>query len=188
MAVAHPIRTTRGVRLRSDSQAAADSACADREGNGLLLVGLFKMSKAVFFFAVGVGALHLIHRNLGDVLMRIIEMLPIDPEGRIVSVVMDKADLINGHDLRRIGAGAFIYSTLCVIEGTGLLMRKTWAEYFTVILTVLGLPLEFFELVRRFTLFRVGSLLTNLVILAYLLFILKRRQREDLQYRLPSNP
>ena len=28
--------------------------------NGLLLIGLFKMVKAVFFFCVGIGAMHLV--------------------------------------------------------------------------------------------------------------------------------
>lgn len=183
MAVADPIRSSQRVSLRSPTAEANEPECAESERKGLFLLGLFKLSKAVFFFAVGVGALHLVHQNLGDLIMRVIEVLPIDPEGRIVSVVMDKADLINGHDLRRIGAGAFIYATLCVIEGTGLLLRRTWAEYVTVILTVLGLPLEFFELVRRFTVFRIGALLANLAILAYLLFVLKRRQRAELVMR-----
>ena len=30
---------------------------------GLLLVGLFKLSKAIFFTAVGAGALHLVHQE-----------------------------------------------------------------------------------------------------------------------------
>ena len=144
------------------------------ERRGLFLVGLFKLSKAVFFVSIGAGALHLVHRNLGDLVMRLIDSLPIDPEGRVVSIIMDKADLIDAHDLRRIGAGAFIYALLCLIEGTGLLMRRTWAEYFTTVLTALGLPVEGFEIVRHFTWFKVGALAMNLLILLYLLWVLKR--------------
>ena len=33
---------------------------------GLLLIGLFKLAKSVFFFFVGIGALHLLHKDLGD--------------------------------------------------------------------------------------------------------------------------
>lgn len=142
---------------------------------GLFLVGLFKLSKALFFMSVGAGALHLVHRNLGDFVMRLIDSLPIDPEGRVVSLIMDKADLIDAHDLRRIGIGAFIYAVVCLVEGTGLLLRKTWAEYFTVVLTAMGLPVELFEILRRFTWFKVGAIAVNLLILLYLLWVLKRK-------------
>lgn len=154
------------------------TSSADRRG--LLLLGLFKLLKAIFFLMVGAGALHLVHRNLGEIVSHFVDSLPIDPEGRVVSVIMDKADLINAHDLRRIGAGAFIYSALCVVEGTGLVNRKTWAEYFTVTLTALGLPIEGFEILRHFTLLKVGAMVVNLAILLYLLWVLKRRQRSAL--------
>ncbi len=155
--------------------AASPEDCTIAERRGLFLVGLFKLSKALFFVSIGAGALHLVHRDLGVFVMRLVDSLPIDPEGRVVSMIMDKADLIDAHDLRRIGAGAFIYAVLCLIEGTGLVLRKTWAEYFTTVLTFMGLPVETFEILRRFTWFKVGALVINLAILFYLLWVLKKR-------------
>ncbi len=174
---------SRAVR-EAEGEPSSYSDHSNADQRGLFLVGIFKICKAIFFIGVGAGALHLIHRNIGELVMRVIDALPIDPEGRVVSMVMDKADLIDAHDLRRIGAGAFIYSVLCVIEGTGLLLRKGWAEYFTVILTVLGLPLEIFELLHRVTLLKIGALLTNVVILFYLLWVLKKQQAVILRARL----
>ena len=184
MAVADPTRALGGTAAGDCAASSNEAPCSDAERRGLFLVGLFKMAKAVFFVGVGAGALHLVNRNIGELVMRLIDALPIDPEGRIVSLVMDKADLIDAHDLRRIGAGAFIYAVLCLIEGTGLLMRKHWAEYFTVILTVLGLPLELFELLHRVTWLKIGALAANLLILFYLVWILKRRQNAELKARL----
>ncbi len=161
--------------LRSHSCDGDPSQGSSADVRGLFLVGLFKLSKALFFISVGAGALHFVHRNIGDFVMRIIDLLPIDPEGRVVSMIMDKADLIDAHDLRRIGAGAFIYAMLCLIEGCGLVLRKTWAEYFTVVLTFMGLPVETFEILRRFTWYKVGAFAVNLFILLYLLWVLKKR-------------
>lgn len=153
----------------------APSPTEPRAGHrGLFLVGLFKLGKAIFFTSIGAGAIHLVHRNLGDLIMRLVDSLPIDPEGRVVSMIMDKADLIDARDLRRIGAGAFIYAVLCLVEGYGLVRRRTWAEYFTLVLTLLGLPVELFEILQRVTWFRVGALLMNLGILFYLLWVLKK--------------
>ena len=175
MAAADQPRPANELQSRSGKEFSESDDSSIAERRGLFLVGLFKISKVVFFTTVGAGAFHLVHRNLGDLVMRLIDSLPIDPEGRVVSVVMDKADLINAHDLRRIGIGAFIYALVCLVEGTGLLMRKTWAEYFTVVLTALGLPVETFEIFRHFNWYKVGALLVNLGILLYLLWVLKKR-------------
>ncbi len=169
----HPANEVRSRSGNGEGSPVRSNSSADQRG--LFLVGLFKLSKAIFFTSIGAGALHLVHRNLGALVVHLIDSLPIDPEGRVVSMIMDKADLIDAHDLRRIGAGAFIYAILCLIEGTGLVLRKTWAEYFTVILTALGLPVETFEILRRFTWFKVSALAMNLLILLYLLWVLKKR-------------
>lgn len=172
MAVADQFHPAKDPQAQSADEAPAISTAQQR---GLLLVGIFKLLKAIFFISVGVGALHLVHRNLGELIMHVIDSLPIDPEGRVVSLIMDKADLIDAHDLRRIGAGAFLYAALCLVEGYGLIRRKTWAEYFTVVLTTIGLPVECFEILRRFTWFKVGAVVINLLILLYLLWVLKKR-------------
>ena len=79
---------------------------------GLLAIGLFKLSKALFFTCVGFGALHLIHSNLGEVLLRTTNFLHIDPEAHFVDVLQDKADLISGHQLRQLSMATFGYAMI----------------------------------------------------------------------------
>ena len=144
---------------------------------GLLLIGLFKLSKSIFFFAVGIGAVHLMHRDLGNEIMRLAQELRfVDPESRMVLLLMKKADLIDAAKLREIGFGTFAYSALALTEGIGLMLEKVWAEYLTLGLTVAFLPWELFELAREPNLFRLGLLLTNLLVLIYLLWLLKKKR------------
>lgn len=147
--------------------------------NGLLLVGLFKLTKAIFFSLVGAGALKLIHKNIGSEVLRLVDWLHIDSEGRLASFLMDKADLIGHHQLRQGALFAFLYAGLCLIEGTGLVKRKVWAEYFTVSLTAAALPWEGYELVARFESYKVVLLLVNLAVLLYLLLVLKHKREKD---------
>jgi uncharacterized membrane protein (DUF2068 family) len=153
----------------------------DDDARGLFLVGVYKMVKVAFFSFLGFGALHLIHKNIGDEVLRLTEMLRLGPESHVVSFLMDKADLIGHHQLREASIFAFGYAGLCLIEGTGLLLRRVWAEYFTVILTLMGLPLESYELLQRFNWFKVGALVVNLVVLLYLVTVLKRKRARDAQ-------
>lgn len=144
------------------------------------MIGLFKLSKSLFFFCVGIGALHLLHRDLGDEAMRLATALRFDPEGRFVGLVMEKVNAIDAHHLREIGFATFAYSALALTEGIGLMREKVWAEYLTLSLTVLFLPWELYESLRHFTLLHVSLLTINLLVLAYLLWLLDRKKKASL--------
>jgi uncharacterized membrane protein (DUF2068 family) len=143
---------------------------------GLLAIGLFKLGKSLFFFGLGIGALHFLHKDLGDEVVRLATALKFDPESRFVAVMLDKVDLIDTHRLRQISVATFAYSGLALTEGIGLMMEKVWAEYLTLILTISFLPWELYEIVRRPDWFRVGLLLINLAVLAYILWLLQRKK------------
>jgi uncharacterized membrane protein (DUF2068 family) len=143
---------------------------------GLLLIGLFKLGKSILFFCLGFGAIHLLHKDLGDEVMRLATALKFDPESRFVSLVLDKVDLIDAHRLREISLATFGYSAVALTEGVGLLMEKVWAEYLTLILTISFLPWELYELARRPSWFRVSLLLINLAVLWYIVWLLRRKR------------
>ena len=167
--------STTNLQAAGAEQAEATTDTPAEHRRGLLLIGLFKLSKSLFFFAVGLGALHLVHRDLGNEIMHLAQQLRfVDPESRMVLLLMQKADLIDAAKLREIGFGTFAYSALALVEGTGLMLEKVWAEYLTLGLTVAFLPWEIFELVREPSWFRFGLLMTNLLVLAYLLWLLRR--------------
>jgi uncharacterized membrane protein (DUF2068 family) len=143
---------------------------------GLLLIGIFKLGKALLFFCIGVGVIHLLHKDIGDEVLKLASALKFDPESRFVSLMMEKVDLIDDHRLREIGLATFSYSALALTEGVGLLLEKVWAEYLTLILTISFLPWELYELVRRPSWFRLCLLVINLVVLAYLIWLLRRKK------------
>jgi uncharacterized membrane protein (DUF2068 family) len=150
---------------------------ARHHDSGLLMIGLFKLAEAVFFFLVGAGAIHFIHRDLGDAALRLAERLRVDPDGRLVSYVIDHLDAITAQRLQQIGVATFFYAALRVTEGIGLVMEQVWAEYLTVGVTTAFLPWELYEIARRADWVRVCLLVTNLVVLAYLVWWLGRSRR-----------
>jgi len=163
---------------------AAETARLHPHARGLRLVGLYKLTKAVFFSALGAGALNLIHRNLGELVLRVVDAVKImNPEGHLVSMIMDRVDLIGGHQLREASMASFGYAFLCLIEGTGLMLEKVWAEYFTVVLTALALPWEIYELAERYNIFKLILMLLNVAVLLYLLWVLKKKKRPGMAER-----
>ena len=166
----------------------SQASLATRQGSlgkhhdrGLVLIGAFKLVEAVFFFLVGVGAFHYVHRDLADAAVQLATKLRIDPDGRLVSWVLDHIDVITAHRLKQIGIATFFYAGLRIAEGVGLVMERLWAEYLTVGATTIFLPWELYEIVRRPDTIRVGLLVVNLAVLAYLAWSLQdklRRERE----------
>src|SRR5215469_1633536 len=143
---------------------------------GLLAIGLFKLGKAILFFALGVGAIHLLHKDLGDEILRLAAALKFDPESKVVTMLLDKVDLIDAHRLKLISLGTFGYSALALTEGIGLMLEKVWAEYLTLILTISFLPWEVYELSRHPNWFRLSLLLINLAVLWYLVWLLRKKK------------
>ena len=80
--------------------------------------------------------------------------------------------LLNLHTgtLELVGVGLAAYAVLQATEAVGLWMTKRWAEYLTFIATGLFVPLEVWELTLSQTPLKIGALLLNLAILAYLLW------------------
>ncbi|MDT7713349.1 MAG: hypothetical protein QOG46_2107, partial [Pseudonocardiales bacterium] len=72
------------------------------------------------------------------------------------------------------GAIAIGYGLMEAMEGYGLLRRRQWAEYLTVVATALLFVPEVQELVKHPTGLKVGALLLNVVIVVYLIIRLIR--------------
>ncbi len=154
-----------------------------RHNKGLVLIAGYKMLTALFFIAVGVGALRLVHRDIDDVVSQIASVLRFNPESRFVNFILDEASLINDPLLRRIGLAAFCYAGLGIIEGIGLYLEKAWAEYLTVIITASFLPWEIHEIIRKLSWQRVSLFVLNVLVLLYLVFILMDRSRRTRRLR-----
>jgi uncharacterized membrane protein (DUF2068 family) len=142
---------------------------------GLLTIAIFKLAKSAFFFCIGVGAIHFLHKDLRDPVLWLAHALRFDPESHAVSLVLDKVDLIGPPRLREIGIATFAYSALALTEGIGLLLERTWAEYLTLILTISFVPWEMFELIAHPSSIRVAIFIINLAVLWYLIWLLRRK-------------
>jgi uncharacterized membrane protein (DUF2068 family) len=154
------------------------AATARRHNKGLVLIAVYKFLLAVFFVALGVGALRMVGKDVGDVLYRVASDLRFNPEGRVVNFILDRASILDDPMLRRIGFAAFCYAAIGIAEGIGLYLEKAWGEYLTLVITASFLPWEILEIARRHTMPRVALLVVNIAVLIYLSKLVWERQRE----------
>ena len=128
--------------------------------------------------AAGIGALRLLHRDVADVVERWIDVLRVDPDNRFIHSVLVKVLTVNDRSLKEISAGTFAYAALFLTEGTGLLLRKRWAQYFTIIVTGSFLPLEVYELMLHASVAKLLVILLNVAIIGYLVVRLRRENKD----------
>jgi uncharacterized membrane protein (DUF2068 family) len=152
-----------------------------RHKRGLLLIAVYKGLLALFFVALGVAAMHLMHKDIDDVIGRIGDLLRFNPESKVVNFLYDRAWIINDPLLKRIGFVAFSYAGVSLAEGIGLYLEKAWGEYLTLAITASFLPWEAFEVLHRLTWVSVALLVVNSVVFVYLLKIVIDRRKVELK-------
>jgi uncharacterized membrane protein (DUF2068 family) len=143
----------------------------------LILIGLFKLLKAAGLLVLGFGLLHLLHRDVAALTTHWIERFRLDPDNEHIHRILSRIFRVTPKQLRELSAGTFIYAGIFLVEGTGLLLRKHWAEYVTLISTSLFIPLEVYELIHRFTAIRLSVLIINVATVWYLAVRIKNRRR-----------
>jgi uncharacterized membrane protein (DUF2068 family) len=137
------------------------------------LIALFKLVKALILIAVGIGALSLRHHHDGA-LAGWIHALVFDPHGKLFHQAVEKISGLDTRQLAGIAVGSLVYAAVFLVEGVGLMLRRGWAEVLTTVITISFIPLEIYELIEHESWMKIGVVLVNALIVAYLVRRLRR--------------
>lgn len=144
---------------------------AEHRPDGVLtLIGAFKIVKTLSLIAAGAGLIALSDHGAPTLLGR----LGVDPDNRYIDALLAKLALTNAHELRELSVGSFVYAALFATEGTGLLLRRLWAEYLTIAITASFIPLEIYEMVDHGSVVKAIVIAANVAIVIYLVWRLRR--------------
>ena len=113
----------------------------------LWLIAAFKLFKGLALLALGIATLKLLHKDVTYEVERWADLFRVDPGNFYVHKVLARLSILDDQKLEELSVGTFFYSALLLTEGTGLFLRKRWAEYFTIIVTSSFIPLEIYEIV-----------------------------------------
>ena len=163
--------------LRDRGRSAEHSGALSGDRAIILLIAMFKLAKGLLLVAVGIGALKLLHHDVASSLAHWVAVLRVDPDNRYINKLVAWLLAVNRRKLEEISVGTFFYATLFLTEGTGLALGKRWAEYFTIIVTGSFIPLETYELFRRFSVGKLIVVATNVAVVLYLALRLQRSPR-----------
>ena len=144
----------------------------------MLLIGIVKVVKAALLIALGVGVIRLLHGDLAEKIEQWVRWLNLDARNPFFETFPAKIESMTPRKISLLSAGAFVYAGLFLTEGTGLLLRKRWGEYLTIIITSSFLPFEIYEMIaKEFSPFKLVLLIANIAVVIYLVWHVRHEKR-----------
>ena len=140
----------------------------------LALIAAFKFVKSAALIGL---AIVLFHLRTPDAVAHLAAWLGTFPVTTGHEFVGRAIRWMLGMDAHTIGLFAIValtYAVLYSVEGVGLWLNTDWAKYLTVVTTCLFIPLEIWEIARRFAPMKVLALVVNIAIVVYLIWLLRQ--------------
>jgi uncharacterized membrane protein (DUF2068 family) len=141
------------------------------------VIAIFKFVKGAVLLALAFGALSFLHKNVASHVEHWLDQLRIDADNQFIGGLLSKLQLVHAKELKELSALGAGYAALFLTEGTGLLFRKHWAEWLTIVATSSLMPIEVYELVEKFTAARLLALLVNAAVVLYLIYLVRQKEK-----------
>ena len=151
--------------------------------DGLRIIGLIKLGKAALVMATTYGLVRLLKPQLVDQMYDWLYSLTDSFERRLLERALDWADSLGADRIHNIVIATSAYTAILLAEGIGLMLRKTWAEWLTVVASASLIPFELWHLffgVRHNTWAVLAATVLNVVIVIYLIRVLQKSRRARL--------
>ena len=140
------------------------------------MVAAFEAAKGAAVLLAGFGFLSLLHRDVQDIAVDLVEFLRLDPMGRYPQIFVELITRVSDQRLWLLALLAGAYSTMRFAEAYGLWRNLSWAEWFAVLSGAVYVPVELYELSRGASLTKISVLFVNLATVLYVAWRLWRRR------------
>jgi len=136
----------------------------ERHDRLILLIGAAKLVKALVLLAAAVS----VFATLNDGVRSWLKHLAAGSGREVITRYVGHMANYGSYRLELIGGGLVIYAALFTVEGVGLLRRRVWAEWLTIIITTSFIPLEIYEVIEHGSPIKALVLVANILIALYL--------------------
>jgi len=129
--------------------------------------------RAIVLLLVGIALIADPDHNWGKTVANFARDFGLNPNSNGIEKIINKLHGISSHRYAVYGIIALAYGALEAAEGYGLWRARRWAEYLTVLATSLLFIPEIWEIANKATALKIGALLVNIAVVAYLIFQLR---------------
>jgi uncharacterized membrane protein (DUF2068 family) len=123
----------------------------------------------------GFGLARAIHQDVEQVAEHLVHRLHLNPAKRFPHIFLDLAANLSDGQLWALAALAMAYAAFRFAEAYGLWFERRWGEWIAALSGGIYVPVEIYELSRGFSALKLGALILNAVVVAYMCHLLRRR-------------
>ncbi len=145
---------------------------------GLRVVAVFEAFKGAIVLIVGFGLLSFLGRDAEVFAERLVNRLHLDPEHHYPAIFIQAAADLTNTRLWMIAGFAAVYATVRFFETYGLWHGRRWAEWFAALSGGIYIPIEIYELFRHATWLKAAALVINVIVVAYMVWLLTENRRK----------
>lgn len=142
---------------------------------GLRAVAAFEALKGAIVLIAGFGLARAIHQDLGQIAERLVHRLHLDAAKKYPRIFLDLANNLSDGQLWALAALAMVYAAVRFAEAYGLWFQRRWAEWLAALSGGIYVPVEIYELARGYSPWKLGALILNALVVAYMCHLLLRR-------------
>ena len=110
-----------------------------------------KVGKGILLLLVGLGVYSLSDNNLPQEFRDLLRFFHFDPEKKFFTSLAVKISRITPANVIWIARGAVLYSLFSLLESVGLFLRISWVGWLAICESLFFIPIEVYELMRRFS-------------------------------------
>ena len=131
--------------------------------------------RAIVLLTVGAVLVTHPHANWASEIANFSQHLGLDPKDNWIQRLIAYVAKVSSSEDVLFGTIALAYGALEGAESYGLWKRRRWGEWLTIVATSLLFIPEVWELTKSAGLLKVGALLVNAAVVAYLIWRIRRR-------------
>jgi uncharacterized membrane protein (DUF2068 family) len=152
----------------------------EKKQNRLLpLIGVEHVVVALILLTVGVTLATNAHTNVGNDVTHLARRFGLDPSSNGIRGLTSSAKKLTPDKLRFYGIAAVGFGLLEGIEGYGLIPRRRWGEYLTVVATLLLFVPDIYQLAKEPSILKGVLFALNVAMIVYLAIHLWRTRGQD---------
>jgi uncharacterized membrane protein (DUF2068 family) len=165
------------VKVSMQDQTLATQEPVRKRAPTLYAIIFFKIVKGLLFIAFGLilyfQASHDLPAEWEDLLKQpfveqVFAKLRIHPENKVFQHIAEQIDNVTERQVRVWALGTMLFSLFPLVEGIGMLFRAGWAGWLAIGESAFFVPIEMYELARKFSPYMLLVMIINIIIVWYL--------------------
>ncbi len=143
-------------------------------------IATLEACKGVIVLIVGFGLLSFLGRDAEEFAEQLVHRMHLDVANHYPQIFIRAMAEVTNTRLWLLAGFAALYATVRFVEAYGLWYERRWAEWLAALSGGVYIPVEIYELAQRVTWLRIATLLINLIIVAYMAWLLSESKRRQL--------